>query len=190
VQVFRVLREHGADIEATDFAGHTPLHYACLDGNVAVVIDLLSPNDSNGATTRGANIEAKDNTADTPLHKACLMGNLAVVKALVSGGANIFARNKNRQFPIRTAVDEGKSEVAKYLYKQCYAAIRRLPLHKLLKNLTWIGVPVSIGCPLLRAALHRNVLGMDDVVEILEYLVGQNPALLSSRDQDGHYHST
>jgi ankyrin repeat protein len=29
------------------------------------------------------------------------------------------------------------------------------------------------------------VLGTDDVVEILEYLVDQNPALLCSRDQDG-----
>jgi hypothetical protein len=29
------------------------------------------------------------------------------------------------------------------------------------------------------------VLGTDDVVEILEYLVDQNPALLSSCDQDG-----
>jgi ankyrin repeat protein len=28
-------------------------------------------------------------------------------------------------------------------------------------------------------------LGADDVVEILENLVGRNPALLSSRDQDG-----
>jgi ankyrin repeat protein len=29
------------------------------------------------------------------------------------------------------------------------------------------------------------VLGTDDVVEIIEYLVGQNPALLSSHDQEG-----
>jgi ankyrin repeat protein len=29
------------------------------------------------------------------------------------------------------------------------------------------------------------VLGTDDVVEFLEYLVGHNPALLSSRDKEG-----
>jgi ankyrin repeat protein len=62
---------------------------------------------------------------------------------------------------------------------------RRLPLHKLLKNLTWIGNPNSDDAPPLRTALHEHVLGTDDVVEILEYLVGQNPELLSSRDQDG-----
>jgi ankyrin repeat protein len=35
----------------------------------------------------------------------------------------------------------------------------------------------------LRAALDENVLGTDDVVEILEYLVDQNP--LASCGQDG-----
>jgi ankyrin repeat protein len=39
--------------------------------------------------------------------------------------------------------------------------------------------------PPLRAALHRNVLGTDDVVEIIEYLIDQNPEWLPSRDQDG-----
>jgi ankyrin repeat protein len=37
----------------------------------------------------------------------------------------------------------------------------------------------------LHTALHKNVLRTDDVVEILEYLVGQNPALLTSRDRNG-----
>jgi ankyrin repeat protein len=39
--------------------------------------------------------------------------------------------------------------------------------------------------PPLHDALHWNVLGTDDVVNIIEYLVDQNPALLSSPDQDG-----
>jgi ankyrin repeat protein len=37
----------------------------------------------------------------------------------------------------------------------------------------------------LRSALHWNVLRKDDVMEILEYLVGRNPTLLNSRGQDG-----
>jgi hypothetical protein len=52
-----------------------------------------------------------------------------------------------------------------------------------LEDLTWIGDPNSNGVPPLRAILHRNVLGTDDVVEILEYLVGRNPELISSRNQ-------
>jgi ankyrin repeat protein len=54
-----------------------------------------------------------------------------------------------------------------------------------LKDLTWkVNLCISCASP-LRLALDRNVLGTDDVVEIIEYLVGQNPELLSTRDQDG-----
>jgi hypothetical protein len=51
--------------------------------------------------------------------------------------------------------------------------------------LTWNGNPSNLGVPPLRAALYLNVLGAGDVVGILEYLVCQNPALISSRYQDG-----
>jgi ankyrin repeat protein len=37
----------------------------------------------------------------------------------------------------------------------------------------------------LRLALHRIVMGTDDVVEILEYLIEQKPDSLASCDQDG-----
>jgi ankyrin repeat protein len=195
VQVVNDLLEHGADIQAQTTSGSTPLHWACIGGHLAVVNELLSPNDSsNGATTSllgkrgrrgGADTEAKDNIGDTPLHDASRNGHMAIVKALLSGGANILATDHDGMPPIHQAVTFGNSEVAKYLLQQFYATTRCLPLHELLKDLTWIGNPFSSGAPPLRFAIHQNVLSADDVVEILEYLVGQNPALLSSRDQDG-----
>jgi ankyrin repeat protein len=105
--------------------------------------------------------------------------------ALLSGGADILAVDKEGKNPIDCAVSERNSAVAKYLLQELYATTRRLPLHELSEDLTWIGNPNSSDVPPLRAALHQNVLGTDDVVEILEYLAGQNPAVLSSRDQDG-----
>jgi ankyrin repeat protein len=185
VQVVKELREHRADTETKDNDGDMPLHVAAMEGHVAVVIELLSPNDSNGTTSRGANIEARCNRGDTPLHDASWNDRLPVVKALVSGGADILAANNDGRLPIYQAVRGGHSEVAKYFLQQLYATARHLPLHQLLKDLTWIGDPYSIVCPPLRFALHTNVLGADDVVEILEYLVHQNPAILSARDQDG-----
>jgi ankyrin repeat protein len=103
----------------------------------------------------------------------------------VSGGADILASNNHRELPFRLAVSEGKSEVANYLLQQLYATTRHLPLHELLKDLSWIPSSNSSDAPPLRAALHRNMLGADDVMDIIEYLVGQNPALLSSHHQDG-----
>jgi ankyrin repeat protein len=218
VQVVIELREHGADIEAKDYEDWTPLHWACCTDNLAAVTELLSPNDSNGATSRGANIEAKDSNDWTPLHWVCSWGysavvkelrdhganmdakntfgetplhlaatsdRLAVVKALVSGGASMLAVDNHGQTPVQRAVTTRRSEVAKYLLQHAYATTRRLPLHQLLKDITWIDIPNSIDVPPIRYAFERNVLDVDDVVEILEYLVGQNPALLSSRNQNG-----
>jgi hypothetical protein len=82
-------------------------------------------------------------------------------------------------------VKRKKSEASKYLLQRYYETTRRLPLHELLQDLTWIGNPDSIGAPPLCAAFHEHVLGTDDVVEILEYLVDRNHALVSSRDQEG-----
>jgi hypothetical protein len=102
------------------------------------------------------------------------MDRLPVVKALLSGGADILlARRNNGQLPIHAGSGE-ESEVAKYLLQQLYAMARRLPLHDLVEDLTWIGDPDSIGAPPLRFALEANLLGTDDVVEIIEYLVDQN----------------
>jgi ankyrin repeat protein len=192
VHVVNELLEHGADIEAAEKYGKTPLHFASDHGHLAVVKDLLSANASNVATSilgkrksGGANIEAKDSDGDTPLHKASLCNSLPVIKALLSGGANILAANNEGLFPIDHALPRGKAAVTKCLLRKLYATNRRLPLHGLVEDLTWIGNPYSRDVPPLRYALHRNVPDTDDTVKILEYLVAQDPALLSSRDQDG-----
>jgi ankyrin repeat protein len=196
LQVFQALREHGADVNAKHDYGESPLHYACLHGHSAVVNDLVSPNDHSDSTTTtilgkrkshgGVDIQAKNNAGCTPLHYASKQGHLAIVQALRCGGADILAANNEGQFPIHYAVNERKSEVAKYLLQQMYATTcPLLPLHELLKDLTWIGDPYGSGVPPLRKALHQDVLDTDNVVDIIEYLVDQNPALLSSHDQDG-----
>jgi ankyrin repeat protein len=171
------LLEHGADTEAKGNDDWRPLHLACIKGHLAVVIELLS---------RGANIEAKNSQGNTPLHMAILGGVVEMVQALLRRGANILAPNYYGTRPIDSAVRDGNSAVAKYSLQHFYATIRRLPLHEFLQDLTWIGNPyMRAGAPPLREALHRNMLRADDVVEIIEYLVGQNPEFPSSRDRDG-----
>jgi hypothetical protein len=54
------------------------------------------------------------------------------------------------------------------------------------EDLTWIGNPNGSDGPPLRTALDENVLETDDIVDIVDFQIDRNPALLtSSRDQDG-----
>jgi hypothetical protein len=65
----------------------------------------------------------------------------------------------------------GHSAVRKSLLEAFDMTRCPLILHELLKYLTWIGSTYSSDAPPLRDAFHHNVLGTDDVVEILEYLL-------------------
>jgi ankyrin repeat protein len=189
---------YGADIDSKNNVGSTPLHFAAMEGRLAIVIELLGhgaeirSNESNGTTTilgkrksRGANINVKNNIGNTPLHFAGVHGSLPVVKALLNGGADISAANNLGELPVHQAVSWRKSAVAKYLLQMSYATTCRLPLHELVEDLTWIGNPNISDVPPLRIALHEHVLDTNDVVEIVEFLAGRNPAVLSSRNQDG-----
>jgi ankyrin repeat protein len=156
VQVVMDLLENGTDIGACKNA---PLHFACSHDHLAVVNELLghgviidANNDSSDGTTtilgkrksRGAKIEAKNHAGSTPLHYASTKGHLAIVKALLSSVANILAANDDGQIPIHYALICRQSEVAKSLLREFYATIRHLPLHQLLKDLTWIGDPTVV----------------------------------------------
>jgi ankyrin repeat protein len=178
VQVVQLLLENGAEIEAKDNDGLTSLHWACLKGHLAVFNELLS---------RGSDMEVKNSDGDTPLHSACFGGNLAIVKALLSRGADMLAANDRGLLPMHTAVAKGSSAVTKYLLQQFYAEMRSRPLHQLVEDFAWNDHPAITrgGVPPLHSAFHQEVLGTDDVVEIVEFLVERNPELLCSRDQDG-----
>jgi ankyrin repeat protein len=112
VQDVKELMEHGADTEANDDDGRTHLHWACIKGHVAVVNELLSPNDSDGATTSilskrkslRADTEAKNAHGDTPLHSASVKCHPAVANALLSDGADILVINNDGGLPIHLAV--------------------------------------------------------------------------------------
>ena len=79
----------GADIEARNREGNTPLHLAaCFSDSPDVVKALIAA---------GADIEARNCQEFTPLHLAARFSGFPdVVKALIAAGADIEARNKSR----------------------------------------------------------------------------------------------
>ncbi|KOC09055.1 hypothetical protein AFLA70_189g002451 [Aspergillus flavus AF70] len=81
--VLRFLLDHGAELDATDFAGRTALHYATTRGHTDSVSVLLE---------QGADTELADEFGRTPLHVAVELGYEAVVRLLVREGADPNAR--------------------------------------------------------------------------------------------------
>jgi ankyrin repeat protein len=74
--VVKLLLEKGADLEAKDEFGRTPLSWAAEEGHEGVVKLLLE---------KGADLEAKDEFGQTPLSRAAESGHEAVVKLLEKG---------------------------------------------------------------------------------------------------------
>ena len=92
-----VLIEAGANVEARDYDGNTPLHIAgAVSRNPAMVSTLVSA---------GSNLEARNLIGRTPLHQAARSGNVpAIIHELVGLGANLNARQSGGSTPLHLAV--------------------------------------------------------------------------------------
>ncbi|KAH7000722.1 ankyrin repeat-containing domain protein [Ilyonectria destructans] len=71
--IVKLLLEKGADVEAKDEYGRTPLSWAAEDGHEDIVKLLFE---------KGADVEAKDKHGGTPLSRAAAKGDEAIVKLL------------------------------------------------------------------------------------------------------------
>ncbi len=107
------LIEKGADVDAKDDLGNTPLINAAKEyrfGMPDVVRSLLNHN---------ADLEAKDQNGMTALHWAASIGNPDVVVILVEKKANVEAIDNNGKTPLDLAVDrvDGDKSVVDCLTK-------------------------------------------------------------------------
>jgi ankyrin repeat protein len=100
----KVLIENGADLEATDSEGMTPLQRAAQIGNPITINFLLSYR-NNKASINGANAQGM-----TPLHFAVLSGNPEAVKVLLDRGANPNSTNSEGLTPLHVAAQSLANE--------------------------------------------------------------------------------
>lgn len=89
-QLVMLLLEKGADVEAIDRWGCSPLHRACLEGHLEAARAVLNA---------GADVNAKDDWKCTPLHRACSNGDADLAALLIKHGASLLARDDQSERP-------------------------------------------------------------------------------------------
>ena len=115
LEIVQILLRAGADIEARDSFGCTPLMCACSDsGNSAVARMLLE---------FGANVRASDDSDWTPLHYAASRGYVAIVPMLVERGAELDVGiragrwERRGRTPLHNACAAGELETTRALIR-------------------------------------------------------------------------
>jgi len=87
--------EEGADVNARDEDGSTPLLWAVLSGSQEVVELLIA---------RGADINGKNNEGESPLHWAAISGNIKIAEVLLAKGAQVNVKDIFGVTPMRSAI--------------------------------------------------------------------------------------
>jgi len=109
VEEVKKLLEKGANPNARDKYGRTPLHWTAARGRLSAVEFLLE---------KGADPNAREQKGCTPLHWAAYNGRLSVVKLLLEKGADLHAKDKYGRTPLHFAAEKGRLDVFILLLKR------------------------------------------------------------------------
>ena len=100
------LIDKGANVNAKNEYGWTPLHIAAWKGHPKVVKLLIKA---------GAKVNATKDDGWTPLHLAARWGNTEISKLLIDKGANVNATNDDGDTPLHYAAKYGHIEIVEIL---------------------------------------------------------------------------
>jgi len=99
----RVLLDSGADINAKNGEGNTPLFAATYQQHSEIAAILIE---------KGADVNIKNIYGYTPLRNVCRSGNTDIAGLLLSKGADVNARDGKGDTPLHAAVDKGRMDIA------------------------------------------------------------------------------
>ena len=131
----------GADVNARDNNGWTPLHWAAAQDTpeiIAAILDAgmpVDPVDADGRTPlhlaagekgtanlatlldAGAAIDARNQSGETPLHLASMQATSSEIAVLLAAGAAVDVRNRSGETPLHLAARGGTTSEIETLIK-------------------------------------------------------------------------
>ncbi len=134
--------QNNARIDVADMAGRTPLHFAVICENDALVTILLN----NGADSNKA-----DKKGFKPLHYAALQGNVDIVRSFISRGDSVDSITPGNKTLLHHTALANQADVAEYLLSQqadvnALDAERKTPLSYALQEKNPFMVLILLNC--------------------------------------------
>ncbi|EAX91611.1 ankyrin repeat protein, putative [Trichomonas vaginalis G3] len=177
---------NGADINAKDRIGLTPLHSAAKNNSKETAEILIS---------NGADINAKDRIGLTPLHYAAKYNNKEIAEILISNGADINAKDEDGSTPLHYAAMNNSKETAEILISNgadinAKDIIGLTPLHYAAMNNSketaeiLISNGADINAKDIIGLTPLHYAAMNDNKETAEVLIS-NGADINAKDGDG-----
>ena len=105
-EMLNLLIQKGADVNAVNGNGETPIFSAAKADNAAAIEALVKKN---------ASLSARDNLGSGPLHAAVRWDALAAAEKLINMGLNIDGQNVGGKTPLAEAAVEGNLTMARLL---------------------------------------------------------------------------
>jgi hypothetical protein len=90
------LIERGANVNARDTFGNTPLHLSIREPTLLHPLELIQ-----SLLNASAEINAQCNLGYTALHKACILSNQNIIRLLLRNKADVYVLDKNKKLAIQ-----------------------------------------------------------------------------------------
>ena len=108
LNILKILKSQGGDIESSDINGDTALHIASRHGHINIVVYLI---------TQGIDINLQNRNGETSLHIACNAGHNSTVEYLISTNANVDSQDINLDTPLHIAARRGFLHIILLLWR-------------------------------------------------------------------------
>ncbi|MBT4803776.1 MAG: hypothetical protein HON78_02090 [Legionellales bacterium] len=114
-EIALALIEKGADVNAADQDGYTPLNWAAARGHTEIALALIE---------KGADVNATNKYGETPIHQATRYSYTEILIALIAAGADDNVADQFGLAPLHSAVENGLTEIARAIEHPLHWAAR------------------------------------------------------------------